>query len=347
MGRFTLSDAQREAIVAFVLGLVRSRRPKHTSISPTAGRRRSTRGARCWTNMAAECHTLELERWTLHYDPAVLPRPPQMPDFDFLAAPCPPAELAASKRIGRQGLSWADIMGMPRLDARGRPQEDEDDEGRPVYFFGFWEPAAIGGQLWRAGGPELPVAKSELARCRPPLGGTLARLLYPVAIAEAKAAGAAAPQAEAWGLLPPPLVHEGRKVQPGWLHDYLLTSHAIRPAAMLRMPQYHLSAAEVDKLVDYFAAAAARNSPIPSVRPMASFPRPGKTRPAGRLDRALKIVLDHGTYCGVPCTWRLPAGRPGREPAAQLEQVRSGCRWNMSAAGWPIRRQCCLTRRCR
>ena len=46
------------------------------------------------------------------------------------------------------------------------------------------------------------------------------------------------------GLAPAGLVHEGAIVRPEWLFRYLLMPSVIRPAAVLRMPRFSLSAAE-------------------------------------------------------------------------------------------------------
>jgi len=191
----------------------------------------------------AECHTLELERWTLDQK--------------------------------------TELAGMPRLDTAGVLQQDEDDDGKPIYFFTLWEPAKIGGggkedspHLCEAptgpfrqmgtvpfstsvGGADVVVPKSQLTAVRPPWGGTLARLLYPVVLAQARQSGSSAAEVEAWGWVPPALVHEGAIVRPEWLFRYLLDPTVIRPAAVLRMPRFNLSPAEASQLTDYFVAAAA------------------------------------------------------------------------------------------
>ena len=101
----------------------------------------------------AECHTLELERWTLG---------------------------------GKVELS-----GTPRLDRHGALLEDEDDDGRPVHYFTLWSPAVIAGHVYPVGGADVSVSPllsgegqgvrgwNRLTAIRPPWGGALARLLYP------------------------------------------------------------------------------------------------------------------------------------------------------------------------
>jgi hypothetical protein len=67
-------------------------------------------------------------------------------------------------------------------------------------------------------------------------GGDLARLLFPVVIADEKLINPNVKPDDAWGWLPPPLVGEGRKVQSGWLHKFLLNPHTMRsiPTSMIR-----------------------------------------------------------------------------------------------------------------
>ena len=149
-------------------------------------------------------------------------------------------------------------------------------------------------------------------------------MLYPAALTEAKAAGAAAPEGEAWGWLPPSLVHEGRRVQPGWLHDYLAAPRRVRPAAMLRMPQFHFLPGEVDRLVDYFAAASNAEFPYTANPSLAGLPARAED-PArwDRLDHALRMVRDRTTYC-AKCHVigeDRPAGQAGTTLAPDLEQV--------------------------
>ena len=45
-----------------------------------------------------------------------------------------------------------------------------------------------------------------------------------------------------------------KKVQPNWLHDFLLDPYPIRPAVFLRMPRFNMTSGEATDLVNYFAA---------------------------------------------------------------------------------------------
>jgi hypothetical protein len=232
-------------------------------------------------------------------DPAAFAPPPAVAEYAFLKPAVTAEQLKASAEPDRRGLARAELTGMPQWSAEGRPEETEDEEGNPAVSFVLWEPAAIAGRGWPVGGAGVVISPGRIARRRPAVGGDYARLLYPVAVAEAKAAGSAATYVEGWGWVPPPLVHEGRKVQPTWLYGFLLNPVAIRPASLLRMPRYNLSPQEAEKLVDYFAALDGVEFPYTGgpIGPASSQSLDGKTGPAA-LDRAFDLVLDRTTYCG-------------------------------------------------
>jgi mono/diheme cytochrome c family protein len=90
-------------------------------------------------------------------------------------------------------------------------------------------------------------------------GGTFAELMSPylkqmdgTTYGEYKTARAA---------LPPPLLREGEKAQPGWLYQFLLHPQEIRPATILRMPHFSMSPEEAMTLVNYFAAVDHMQNP--------------------------------------------------------------------------------------
>lgn len=61
--------------------------------------------------------------------------------------------------------------------------------------------------------------------------------------------------------LPPPLLREGEKTQPGWLYQFLLHPQQVRPATILRMPRFSMSPDEAMALVNYFAAIDRTSNP--------------------------------------------------------------------------------------
>ena len=63
---------------------------------------------------------------------------------------------------------------------------------------------------------------------------------FPWLYARTQADKAGTDYATFWNRLPPPLLREGKKVQTPWLTAFLKDPYAIRPAANLRMPRFHL-----------------------------------------------------------------------------------------------------------
>ena len=320
MGRFDLTDRQREAIITFVLGLVAEPPAEKYVWNPDPPQKAIAEGRKVLDKYAcAECHVLELERWSFEFAPDELEDPPEMEDYDFLEPHFAPDEIAASALPDDRGLGTAEVAGMRQVDGRGRLldlDDDVDDHGNEGFQYGFtlWEPAAINGRVWTVGGVDLllwgPEADSKdwpagrldvsyfgsrITGVRPPVGGAAARLLYPAALAAGRAAGANPQGPEARGWVPPPLVHEGAKVQPAWLYDYLLAPTPIRPASVLRMPRYNMSGAEAGKLVDYFAAVSGVDFPYSS-HPGGNAAQAEGGEP-GRLDDAMKLLLDAKTDC--------------------------------------------------
>jgi hypothetical protein len=134
----------------------------------------------------------------------------------------------------------------------------------------------------------------------PSRGGDLAKYLYARVIAEEKKVNPSVVPTEAWGWLPPPLHHEGEKVQTDWLHDFLMDPTLIRPAVVLRMPNFHMSSEEAAALVDYFAAKS--NSEFPyeyNERRRGGYLSQLESAHPTLLDDAMKIVTDIN-YC-VKC----------------------------------------------
>ncbi|MHC4402144.1 MAG: hypothetical protein ACYTG0_20950 [Planctomycetota bacterium] len=327
MGRFGFSSDQREAIITFVLGLVAEPPAERYVYQGDRRRRAIAEGRKVLDRYAcAECHTLEMGRWQVRYDPEEVEEPFADDDFAFLRPEPGLRELEAAARPDRLGLLHAEAVGMPLRDELGELVEDVDDDDYPLYFFSLWEPLAIkvldDWAVWPVGGAEVgisdprriarqspeeaaasgdppprqivrPTYSPHLAAIRPPVGGTFARLLFPHAIDEDKPA-----VMETWNWLPPPLAGEGRKVEPAWLHDYLLEPFPIRPSVVLRMPKYRMSPDEAGKLVDYFAAQSGVDFPYGSDSPNRGIdPATEAPEQSGRLDDAMQVVIDRTTFC--------------------------------------------------
>ena len=335
MPQFPFDAKQREAVMTFVLGLV-SEPPATKYVHRPSPREE----ARLHGLVVAEqyncggCHALEMDRWDVRYKPGSLGETPTISGYPFLAPHFTEPQLKAALTTDRAGRRRATLVGMPMLDDRtGRPQEvDEDgqaiepDDSESKVFrpFMLWRDAIVDGKPWPVGSRNISVPDDAIQAGRhyPGKGGDLARLLYPVVIADEKQNNPAVKGDDAWGWLPPPLVGEGRKVQSAWLHKFLLNPQTIRPPAVLRMPKFNFHSSEAAVLVNYFAAVDGVDSytydPRLDVGSLAETER----RYPGHLDDALKIVRNNN-YC-IKCHLlgdEMPAGASIKALAPQLANV--------------------------
>ncbi len=317
MGRFTLSPDEREAVATFVLGLVAGPPASKYVYQPGAAGRAIVEGRKVLDRYAcAECHVLEMDRWQFEYDPDRFESPRPGDEFVFLQPQFSREQLKASMQTDLRGFAHAEVAGMPRLAPDGRPavfegdEEDTEGEPLPMHAFSLWQPATIAGQPWTVGGADVLLYDYQIRKQYTPWGGAAARLLYPAALADARASGVNLFDQQAWGRLPPPLVGQGAKVRPDWLADFLVDPQPIRPAAMLRMPKYTLSTDEVGKLIRFFAArsrvrlpytrlGAAGVSPVlPNRHGQDARGTPGENSGATRrFDQAMRLITDRKMFC--------------------------------------------------
>jgi len=339
MPKFPFDDKQREAVMTFVLGLVAE------PPAPQFVHRPEPRDqARLDGLVVAEqyncggCHALQMDRWQVRHEPGALGEGSEVADYPFLAPHFSPDQVAASLRTDVQGLRSTELYGMPLLDPEtGGPQlvdQDgvpitaaeaaEDPEIVPQRPFMLWRDTLVDGEPRQVGAQNVFVPERSLAAGRqyPAKGGDLARLLFPVVIADEKEINPNVKPDDAWGWLPPPLVGEGKKVQSAWLHRFLLNPHPIRPPAVLRMPRFNWSAAEAADMVNYFAAVDGAEYPyVYDPRLDESAIAVKESVHPGHLDGALRIVTNTN-YC-VKCHLVGDYTPPGnvKALAPQLERV--------------------------
>jgi cytochrome c551/c552 len=335
MPQFPFSDEQREAVMTFVLGLVAE--PPAPQFVHTPSPREQ---ARLDGLVVAEqyncggCHALEMDRWDVRYKPGSLGETAEADDYPFLAAHFTPQQVEKSLQTDRQGRRSATLIGMPILDPEtgrsqfvdedGVPVEADDEEAvlhRPIMP---WRDLLIDGEPRLVGGQNLIVPEEAIQAGRhyPARGGDLAKLLFPVVIADEMEINPNVKPDDAWGWLPPPLVGEGKKVQSNWLHRFLLNPHTIRPSAVLRMPRFNFQSSEAAKLVDYFAAVDGADYPYGYDPRLDESTLAEKERSyPGHLVGAMRIVTNNN-YC-VKCHLvgsYSPPGNP-KALAPQLERV--------------------------
>ena len=317
MPKFPLSEAQREAVITFVLGLVNESPAEKFVYHPTPEREALIEGRAVLERFnCAGCHTLEMEQWRIAFEEGLFGSPSEVVDYPFLDKHFSRNEIAESLVTDQRGKYHATLHGQTvmseedvapqRFDEDGLPLEPDDDESDPYYRFTLWRDALVQGESWPVGLQDLMVPARRVGfgpddgQAYPAFGGDLARYLYPKVIAKAQEVNPQVKGSEAWGWLPPPLMTEGEKVQPDWLHDFLMDPTAIRPAVVLRMPNFKMASDEAAKLVNYFAAASKAEFPYeykPQQR--SSYLAQEEAEHPQRMTEAMNIVVD-GNYC-VKC----------------------------------------------
>jgi len=317
MPKFPLTAEQREAIITFVLGLVSEPPAEKLVYQPDPRQKAIVEGRQVLEKFnCAGCHVLQMEQWDLAFEEGTFDSQSVVTDYPFLAKHFSDPEIAASLKKDSRDMLSATLHGMTalseetglpqRVDEDGLPIEPDDDESDPYYLFTLWEDGLVEGNPWLRGVQDLMVPANPAGygpadgKAYPGWGGTLTRYLYPRAIAKAKEVNPQVKGTEAWGWLPPPLMQEGSKVQPDWLHDFLMDPTKIRPAAIMRMPNFHLSSDEAAKLVDYFAAVSGAEFPYEyKSRQRKSYLAKLEANQPERLSDAMSIVVN-SNYC-VKC----------------------------------------------
>jgi cytochrome c2 len=317
MPKFPFDAKQREAVMTFVLGLTNEAPASRYIYRPGPRQQAIVAGRHVLDKYnCAGCHILDMDRWDLAYTPNEFEPPPTTNDYPFVRPDVPPEQIKQSLTMDQRGLLHAQLHGMPvRDDKSGEPRvvdqdgvpiEPDDKESARFYEFMPFEPAIIAGIPRMVGVQTFRIAAATegsgpaRGKAYAGHGGDLAKYLYPVVIAQERTLNPNVVATEAWGWLPPPLHDEGEKVQTDWLHDFLMDPTPIRPAVVLRMPNFHMSSDEASKLVDYFAAKSNADFPYEyNNRRRHSYLSQLEQSHRGVLNDAMKIVTD-GNYC-VKC----------------------------------------------
>jgi cytochrome c551/c552 len=335
MPKFPFNDEQREAVMTFVLGLVAEPPAPQFVYHPSPREEARIAGLKVAEQYnCGGCHTLQMDRWDIRYKPGSLGEAPAVADYPFLSPHFTEQDVAKSLMTDRQGRRGATLHGMPTLDpVTGKPQmvdedgipiEEGDTEASPHQPVMLWHDTLVDGEPRLVGSQNVivPADAIKAGKQYPAHGGDLARLLFPVVIADEKQINPNVKPDDAWGWLPPPLVGEGKKVQSGWLHKFLLNPHTIRPSAVLRMPKFNFHSSEAAALVNYFAAVDGADYPyVYDPRLDESSLAAVEQGHPGHLDGAMKIVTNNN-YC-VKCHLvgsYAPPGNP-KALAPQLERV--------------------------
>ncbi|MBM4001670.1 MAG: hypothetical protein FJ295_00065 [Planctomycetes bacterium] len=266
MPQFPFNAHEREAVMAFVLGLVSDPPPAKYLFKPDASTAALIEGRKVLDKYnCAGCHLLAPQKWELGFAKDAL-QAPEFQGFPFMKTHFNNDSVQASLKVDHQGRRHSTVLGMPTVtddDARPLVEDDQGDrlEGDGVYDpakltyrIDLLRPSLVNGAAYEVGVMPLAVSSAQLESRSPAEGGVLARYLLSSVTRREKLSNPAAKGSESWGWVPPPLVGEGEKVQSSWLHDFLLNPFPIRPAVVLRMPRFNMTSEEAASLARYFAA---------------------------------------------------------------------------------------------
>ena len=318
MPEFHFTPQQREAIITFVLGLVAEPSQAKTDqylYKPNPRAKAIQEGQRVIEKFnCTGCQMLKQEQWAVEYDPQMFAKAQgsgfsifkvanvtASEDYPQLQPYFTPDEIKKSITPDRRGL-------VRTLISATQGEEQVDDDDLPYNYYTLWSPAIMGGIPYRATQSLGLRSKNVNLKEREPMvvghlpahGGHLASLLKPLMVqldkAEPTPVAKTPDDVLAW--LPPPLMHEGQKVQTDWLYRFLMDPFPIRPAVALRMPKFNISPADARALVNYFAAVDGADFPYERV-PQREAPYFAKVtdQRATYYGDAFKILTDGKNGC--------------------------------------------------
>ncbi|EAQ80217.1 c-type cytochrome [Blastopirellula marina] len=262
------NDAQREAIITFVLGLVAQPPAPQYVYTPTPRKKAMDEGRVVLEKYNCKgCHIVGMEKWDLTFQPGFFEPQATAPTYPYVEPHFSQADIDLSQRaVDAAGNLHATIVGLPAVGDRDGLPIVVDDEGYDVeadfdydparlsYRFQLWDPVVLDGNVYPVGLLRTDIPADFIRRRYPTDGGALTKMLLPRVLELEQQSNPNAKGSEAWAWLPPPLVGQGKKAQVGWMHDFLLDPYPIRPAVVLRMPKFNMTSDEAGKLANFFAA---------------------------------------------------------------------------------------------
>jgi mono/diheme cytochrome c family protein len=251
-------DEAREAVMTFILGLVAEPVPLAYVNAPKGDRLHEVKGRQVLDKFnCAGCHQLHPGIYDYRLTPdgyealersfdrakANLAADFQFPDHNAWTAP--PATVKDRLRL----------FGTNLREARGESDLKELRLARAIRV--TTAAGDIKGDL--PAGERALLLPQNIVASTDPHGGVFADLMVPYI--KRRFEQSFGDDDKARGTLPPPLVHEGERVQPGWLYSFLKNPISIRPVTVLRMPRFNMSDDEAMMLVNYFAAVDRLENP--------------------------------------------------------------------------------------
>ncbi len=327
MPLFPLDNADREAVITFVLGLVADP-PAHEFVyHPDENRKALIAGNAVLEKYnCVGCHIIDPEQWAIEFEPGMFEDQGANPaeSFPFMLPHFTSDEIQASMKVDPvRGTVRATIEGMPTIDRDGLVVV-YDDYGDPVeegyeydpltllHSFDLWKPTLLEGNPYQVGYNPLEIPATMITSIKPAHGGDLTRWLIPRVTELEREVEPAADGKQAYGWLPPPLIGQGNKVQSDWLHEFLLNPYMIRPATVMRMPRFNMSPEEATDLTRFFAIKDGTNYPyeynqsteasrldVANQQYLSNHPGSSGSDETTRLSDAMNIITSND-YC-VKC----------------------------------------------
>jgi len=293
MPEYTLDDAQVAQLVAYLSVLKGETVEALAADKPLTTVERVAATALFHARGCAACHQATLDKPPLKLDPVA----PPLARVAALIAPLPPER---ARELLRHSPGAA-----PRPPALRMSDGEADEVALALRALARRraQPAPRKGKRERQADEPLR-ARSEAFAAR-------TRALGCDRCHTGPGAPAAAPERDPARLSPPPLADIGVRVRIDWLRGYLgAAPPVLRPALDAQMPRYRLGAADLEVLLQGFAAEAGSDVREPVLKPAAL--------PAA--DRALAETLLVGLRCAV-C--HADSGRPSAvAPALALAGAR-------------------------
>lgn len=261
MPRFPFADDPEavEAVMTFVLGLVADDQiPQHYRNVPKAGSKFARiEGDKALTKFNCRgCHITKMPEFTFDLGKVELPDPSAQHGSDF---PDTARDQAAMPQFPQPKVGKLEVGKLATISAMHVATDEATDE----MAFDIWVPTVIADKQFFIGDRiVMPSDAIDKSKSRNAEGGQFAELLVSHLM---KTMNKTLPS-EVWGFVPPPLVREGMKAQPAWLHQFLLNPSEIRPAVRLRMPRFNMTSDEAASLAGYFAAVDGMEYPYEHVR---------------------------------------------------------------------------------
>lgn len=275
----------REAVMTFILGLVGDQIPAKFVSMPKAEKLAEAKGRQVLEKYnCAGCHEVRSGVYDFNI--------PESQRASFQAALEAQTEGEKADHIFPESNAWTgrpqpaghfrafgvSVDDQPPLRPHPDAETDATKKGQVIQHLRLTEAFRYvdqrGAVQNKAAGEELLIPAQGVLQISPEYGGAFARLIGPhlkengrigagkdgkIAVLEPKDSFNV--RANWRAALPPPLLREGERVQPRWLHEFLLEPHMIRPWTTLRMPKFNMSNEEANALVEYFAAVDKLNNP--------------------------------------------------------------------------------------